>query len=71
MIEGARKGRTSVSLKRVFSLPDDVELGGIQAQVKDGVLEIALPKKEQAKPKQIPVQEAKESFFQRLVAKDE
>lgn len=66
VIDGVRKGRANASLKRVFSLPDDVELGKIQAQVKDGILELALPKKEQSKPKVIEVQEAKESFFNLL-----
>ena len=70
-IEGTRKGRTNLSLKRVFSLPDDVEVGSIAAQMKDGVLELSLPKKEQAKPKQVTIQEAKESFFQKLLPKNE
>jgi HSP20 family protein len=70
-IEGTRKGRTSLSLKRVFSLPDEVETSSIAAQMRDGVLELSLPKKEQAKPKQVAIQEAKESFFQRILPKNE
>ena len=63
LIEGERKGKVPQKLRRVFSLPNDVEEGSIAAQVKDGVLELALPKKEQAKPKSIPVKEGAESFF--------
>lgn len=70
VIEAERKGRNPAKLRRVFSLPDDVNLDGISAQTQDGVLELALPKKEQAKPKQITVQEGRESFFGKL-AKEE
>ena len=66
MIEGERQGRSQVKLKRSFHLPDDVDTNSIQAQVKDGILELSLPKKEQAKPKTIPISEAKESFFKLL-----
>jgi HSP20 family protein len=69
VIEAERKGRRAGKLRRVFSLPDDVNADGIQAQMQDGVLEVSLPKKEQAKPKQIVVGEAKESFFSRLEEK--
>lgn len=71
LIEGERKGKFSTKLKRIFSLPDDVELTKISAQMRDGVLELALPKKEQAKPVSIAVQEAKESFFQKLLSSEE
>lgn len=67
VIEAERRGRGASKLRRVFSLPDDVNADGIAAQLQDGVLELALPKKEQAKPKQISVQEGKESFFQKLL----
>lgn len=66
-IEAERKGRNAAKVRRVFSLPDDVNADGIAAQLQDGVLELALPKKEQAKPKQIAVQDGKESFFQKLL----
>jgi HSP20 family protein len=71
VIEAERKGRNAAKLRRVFSLPDDVNVEGITAQTQDGVLELALPKKEQAKPKQIVVQEGKESLFGKLLGKEE
>jgi len=40
---------------RSFSLPPNVNTEGINAQFKDGVLRLTLPKKEEAKPKQISV----------------
>jgi HSP20 family molecular chaperone IbpA len=71
LIEGERKGKLPQKLRRAFSLPDDVEVEKIAAQMKDGVLELSLPKKEQARPKTIQVQEAKESFFQKLLGDSE
>lgn len=40
---------------RSFTLPQNVNVDAINAQVKDGVLRLTLPKKEEAKPKQIEV----------------
>lgn len=40
---------------RSFSLPVSVDQEKVKAKFKDGVLEVELPKKEQAKPKQITV----------------
>ena len=40
---------------RAFSVPATVDEEKINADYKDGVLKIALPKKEQAKPKQIKI----------------
>jgi HSP20 family protein len=66
-VEGERNARVKAKLRRVFLLPDDVDSGAIEAQLRDGVLELALPKIERAKPKVIAVQDAKEGFFQRLL----
>ena len=41
---------------RSFTLPPNVNSEGINAQFKDGVLRLTLPKREEAKPKQIEVQ---------------
>jgi len=40
---------------RSFTLPPNVNAEAIQAQFKDGVLRLTLPKREEAKPKQIEV----------------
>ena len=40
---------------RSFTLPPNVNAEGIKAEFKDGVLRLTLPKKEEAKPKQIEV----------------
>lgn len=41
---------------RVFVLPDFVNREGIEAKLVDGVLNLKLPRREEAKPKQIAVQ---------------
>ena len=41
---------------RSFTLPPNVNAGAINAQFKDGVLRLTLPKREEAKPKNIEVQ---------------
>ena len=40
---------------RTFSLPENVNKDGIEAEFKDGVLTVAIPKVEKPKPKQIEV----------------
>ncbi|MER3446704.1 MAG: molecular chaperone [Candidatus Dadabacteria bacterium] len=40
---------------RSFTLPQSVDADKIQAKYKDGVLELTIPKKEEAKPKQIQI----------------
>ncbi|MFI5322354.1 MAG: Hsp20/alpha crystallin family protein [Thermodesulfobacteriota bacterium] len=48
--------RSYGSFTRTFALPDKVETENIKATYKEGVLEITLPKKEEAKPKEIKVE---------------
>ena len=43
---------------REFALNEDIEEGGIRAKLRNGVLEVELPKKEKAKPRRIEVQGA-------------
>jgi HSP20 family protein len=43
------------SFSRSFTLPASVDAGNIAASYKDGVLTIRLPRREEAKPKQINV----------------
>jgi HSP20 family protein len=47
--------RVEGKFSRSFSLPETVKHDGIQATYKDGILEISLPKAEEAKPRRIEV----------------
>ena len=47
--------RSYGGFSRSFSIPTTVDEEKIRADYKDGVLKVALPKKEQAKPKQIQI----------------
>jgi HSP20 family protein len=49
--------RSYGAFSRAFSIPATVDEDKIRADYKDGVLKIVLPKKEQAKPKQIRIAE--------------
>ena len=49
--------RSYGGFSRTFSIPATVDAERIRADYKDGVLKIVLPKKEQAKPKQIRIAE--------------
>ncbi len=44
------------TFQRALALPSVVDASKVRAKYKDGVLEIELPKKEEAKPKEIKVQ---------------
>lgn len=44
------------AFKRVVSLPDEVDASRIEATYRDGVLRIAVPKREAMKPRRIEVQ---------------
>jgi HSP20 family protein len=48
--------RSYGSFTRTFALSDKVDTENIKAAYRDGVLEITLPKKEEAKPKEIKVE---------------
>lgn len=50
-----RVERTYGAFSRSFTLPAVVDTEKIQAEYKDGVLRLILPKKEEAKPKQIQI----------------
>jgi HSP20 family protein len=52
--------RTYGSFTRTFSLPRSVDAGSITAHYINGVLEIEIAKKEEAKPKQIPINTSKQ-----------
>ena len=50
-----RTERVSGSFQRIFHLPGEVNAKKIKARFVDGVLEITIPKAEEAKPKQIDI----------------
>lgn len=43
------------SFLRSFTLPQDVDVEQVEAAYKNGILDLTIPKQEQAKPKQIEV----------------
>ncbi len=45
----------SGSFSRSFRLPNSVDNSKIKANLKDGILEVRVPKQEEAKPKSIPI----------------
>jgi HSP20 family protein len=51
-----RVERAYGTFSRSFTLPNVVDTGSIKAEYKDGVLRVTMPKREEAKPKQIQVQ---------------
>ena len=51
-----RVDRRYGSFSRTFTLSDKVDTENVKAAYKDGVLEVTLPKKEEAKPKEIKVE---------------
>lgn len=53
-----RAERSYGTFQRAFTLPSTVQADKVKAKFKDGVLEISLPKIEEAKPKQIKVEVA-------------
>jgi HSP20 family protein len=54
-----RVERAYGSFTRSFTLPNVVDTEKIKADFKDGMLKLVLPKKEEAKPKQISINVAK------------
>ena len=53
-----RLERAYGSFTRRFSLPKGLDASGVKASFKDGVLEVTLPKAEEAKPRKIEVEAA-------------
>jgi len=50
-----RMERTFGSFQRTFHLPNEVDASKVKASFKDGILNISLVKKEEAKPKEISI----------------
>jgi HSP20 family molecular chaperone IbpA len=47
-----------VEYSRIFSVPQTIDVNGVNAELKDGVLHLHLPKSEAAKPRQIEIKAA-------------
>lgn len=62
-----RYERTFGFFKRSFTLPDTVEVDNVVARYENGVLDLAMPKTQAAKPRQIEIQTGKNGFFDRLL----
>src|SRR5262249_29959154 len=54
-----RGERAYGAFTRSFALPNVVDQNNIKAEYKDGVLQMTLPKREEAKPKQIAINHSK------------
>jgi len=52
---GYRRERATGKFARAIGFRDDVEVDGIDASFRDGVLRVNVPKSERNKPRQIPV----------------
>ena len=52
-----RQERFSGEFRRAITLPEDVAVDGVDARYRDGVLQISVPRREQARPRQIQVRE--------------
>lgn len=50
-----RRERNFGEFRRAFTLPDQIDSSKVMAHAKDGILEIRLPRAEQAKPRQVEV----------------
>ena len=52
------KERQETSFTRQFRLPSDVDTANITAEFRNGLLNLHLPKKEEAKPRTVPIRAA-------------
>ncbi len=50
-----RNERAASTFSRSFTLPEEVDADKVEAQLKDGILYLTLPKSETAKPRQITI----------------
>jgi len=50
-----RRERFSGEFRRVLTLPDDVDADKVEATYRDGIVEIAVKRRESAKPRQIQI----------------
>lgn len=65
----AVSGRSHRQFSRSFTLPDSIDNSRIEANLEDGVLQIAIPKSEAAKPRKIEIaaSSGKDGFFTKFL----
>lgn len=51
-----RRERFTGAFRRVITLPEDVDVDRVDARYRDGVLQVSVPRREPAKPRQIQIQ---------------
>lgn len=54
----------------MIAISDSVDAGAIEAELKDGILSLVLPKKPEAKPQRITVRAPEGSSQKRIESKD-
>jgi HSP20 family protein len=57
-------------IQRSLTLPQSVNAESIEAQYKDGVLKLVLPKSESAKPRRIEIKEGEPGLFGKLLGRE-
>ena len=62
--------RSHGKFQRSFSLPATADCAKVEAHLENGVLTVAIPKAETAKPRSIEIQNGKSGFFSKLVGAD-
>jgi HSP20 family protein len=67
----SRTERFHGTFERFMTLPANLKAENLEAQFENGVLHIAIPKAEAAKPKQIQIGETKPGFVSRHLGKKE
>jgi HSP20 family protein len=65
----ARSEKFYGRFERSFALPTAIDVDKIEARYENGVLELAVPKAESAKPRTIQIQSGKEGFLGRFLNK--
>lgn len=57
------------SFRQSYALPSSIDANRIEAHCENGLLEVYLPKTEEAQPKKVEVQSGKGTFFDKLIGK--